>query len=93
MHLRSTWPHVLCFMGLGECSPVRVGSECEVWRVGSVEGVKCGGWGVSVKCGGWGVCVKCGRCECEYMEGVIFTILFSSVVFSSYSPSDRNKMT
>ncbi len=49
MHLGSTWPHVLCFMGLGECSPVRVGSEC-----------KCGGWGVGVKCGGWGVSVECG---------------------------------
>ncbi len=40
--------------------------------------------------GGWGVSVKC---VCVCVGGVIFTILFSSVLFSSYSPSDRNKMT
>ena len=50
---------------------------CEVWRVGSV--CVCEVWRVGSVC----MCV----------EGVILTILFSSVLCRSYSPSGRNKMT
>ena len=39
------------------------------------------------------VCVWVGVCVCVCVKGVILTILFSSVLCRSYSPSDRNKMT